>query len=411
MTLTRSDREQMLQKIERLVAEKFYDPTFGGKNWAQIVSSHRQQVLDVSNDCAFENAVSQMLAEVGSSGLSILSRETKLSPRNAINASFRKVIIDNEGPRWVFQDVLPGGVASRTGARPGDTLVSVNGLEVTPPEPPAFQMDASTPVVISRDGDRKELKLALQSPRPKYRDNPYAEPQSVTAALEPQSVGNLKVSLFPGKIGIDFANRVDSAFSSELAGAERLVVDLRGNPGGGIGGLRLMSYLTPDRQPIGYSLDRPTAERGAKPEHLPRFGRIPKSKLGIPILAIKYGGKKSVVLETEGLGTKKFHRRIVLLVNEHSTGAAEMVAQFAKENGLATIVGTKTPGHLVSRSAFPIGTNYQITIPIAAYVSWRGNRIEGKGIEPDVQVDWSYSDALAGIDNQLQSALSIARTM
>ena len=144
---------------------------------------------------------------------------------------------------------------------------------------------------------------------------------------------------------------------------------------------------------------------------MPRFGKIPKSKLEIPLLALKYGGKKSVALETEGLGAKRFHGRIVLLVNEHSTGAAEMVAQFAKENALAKIVGTKTPGRLVSRSAFPVGMNYQITIPVAAYVSWNGTRVEGKGIEPDVPVDWSYPEALTGVDNQLQRAVAIALAM
>ena len=410
MTLTVSDREQILQKIERLVAQKFYDPTFGGRNWPNIVSSHRQNILDAPDNRSFENAIARMLADVGSSGLGLLSKETRINPRNAINASFTH-ITDSGSSRWVFQDVLPDGVASRAGIRPGDTLLSVDGKEMTPPEAPAFQMGKDVPITMSRNGDRKELKLRFRSSRPKYRDNPYAEPRSVTATLEAQSVGNLKVSLFPGTIGIDFANKVDSVFSGELAAAERLVVDLRGNPGGGIGGLRLMSYLTPDKQPIGYSLDRPTAERGAKPEQLPRFGRIPKSKLEIPLLALKYGSKKSVVLETEGLGKKRFHRKIVLLVNEHSTGAAEMVAQFAKENDLAKIVGTKTPGRLVSRSAFPIGRNYQLTIPVAAYVSWRGNRIEGKGIEPDVAINWSYSDALAGIDNQLRTALSIATAM
>ena len=149
-----------------------------------------------------------------------------------------------------------------------------------------------------------------------------------------------------------------------------MIIDLRGNPGGGIGGLRVMSYLTAAKQLIGYSLDRRMAQRGEKPDQLPRFAKIPKSKFEIPLLALKYGGKRSVALETEGLVAKKFHGKIVLLVNEHSTGAAEMVAQFAKENALATIVGTKRPGRLVSRSAFPVGPNYRITIPVAAYVSW-----------------------------------------
>ena len=110
-----------------------------------------------------------------------------------------------------------------------------------------------------------------------------------------------------------------------------------------------MSYLTPGKQPVGYSLDRPTAEKGYNKEQLPRFDRIPHSKLAIALLALKFGGKKSVVLQTEGLGKQRFQGKVVILINEHSTGAAEMVAQFAKENYLATLLGTKTPGHLVAR--------------------------------------------------------------
>jgi C-terminal processing protease CtpA/Prc len=52
------------------------------------------------------------------------------------------------------------------------------------------------------------------------------------------------------------------------------------------------------------------------------------------------------VLEISGLGRQSFHGRVVILVNEHTTGAAEMLAQFAQENGLGTIVGNKTPGRL-----------------------------------------------------------------
>ena len=129
------------------------------------------------------------------------------------------------------------------------------------------------------------------------------------------------------------------------------------------------------------------------------------------MLALKFLGKKSVVLQTEGLGPKRFHGKTVLLINEHSTGAAEMVIQFAKENHLATLVGTKTPGRLVSRSGFKIGSGYRITIPIGAYISWNGDRIEGRGIEPDVPVDWSYDDALQGIDNQLNRAIQTASSL
>jgi C-terminal processing protease CtpA/Prc len=411
MSLTRSDREQLLSKIQSLVQEQFYDPAFNGKKWNQIVDHHRQRIIDSNDTDAFEAAVAEMLSELNSSGLGLLGPRTKITPRNAINASFHSVPTEHEGQRWIFQDVLPGGVSERAGARPGDALISVHGKGVTPPQKPAFPMGERIPVVISRNGQRRETHIELSTPQPKYKDNPYAEPKSITARIVDGSIGQVKVSLFPGKLGIDFANEIEAMFSGELSVAERLVVDLRGNPGGGVGGLRLMSLLTADKTPVGYSLDRPTAERGYDREKLPRFGKIPRSKWEIPLLALKYGAKKSVALETEGLGKKKFHGRVVVLVNEHSTGAAEMVTQFAKENNLATIVGTRTPGHLVARSPFKIGFGYQLTIPIGAYISWKGSKIEGQGIQPDVPVQWSYEDALKGIDNQLDEAVRTVKSL
>lgn len=411
MALTRSDRQNLLAKITTLVAQKYYDPTFGGKNWEQIVSKHRDSIVQAETVDGFEAAVTSMIQDLNSSGMGILGPTTKITPRSAINASFRRVETATDGARWVFQDVLPGGVAARAGVRPGDALISANGIDVASVQPPAFPMGERIPIVVSRNGDRTERRLDLATQDPKYKDNPYSEPDSVTAALASDSVGTVKVSLFPGKIGIDFASHVDTVFREKIPNVKRLVIDLRGNPGGGIGGIQLMSYLTPSKIPIGYSLDRPTAERGYDKASLPRFGRVPKSKLEIPLLAIKFLGKKSVVLETSGLGKQSFHGRVVVLVNEHTTGAAEMLAQFVQENGLGTVVGSKTPGRLVARSTFKIGHDYRIVIPIGAYVSWKGNRIEGEGITPDVSVDWSYEEALHNRDNQLANAIQVAQEM
>ena len=411
MTLTRSDRQNLLAKITTLVAHKYYDPTFGGKDWEQIVSKHRDSIVQADTVDGFEAAITAMLQEVNSSGMGLLGPTTKITPRSAINASFRRVETTADGTRWVFQDVLPGGVAARAGVQPGDALISANGTDVASLQPPAFPMGERIPIIVSRNGDRTEKRLDLATQEPKYKDNPYSEPDSVTAQIAAESLGAVKVSLFPGKIGIDFANHVDDVFREKIPNVKRLVIDLRGNPGGGIGGLHLMSYLTPSKIPVGYSLDRPTAERGYDKASLPKLDRIPKSKLEIPLLAIKFFGKKSVVLETSGLGNQSFHGRVVILVNEHTTGAAEMLVQFAQENGLGTIVGHKTPGRLVSRSAFKIGNDYRIVIPIGAYVSWRGNRIEGKGITPDVPVDWSYEEALRGRDNQLSKAVQVAQEL
>jgi carboxyl-terminal processing protease len=406
MPLTRSDREQLLQKIDRSVRDKFYDPHFNGRNWEAIVRQRREPIIDSDTDTAFEAAVSDMLKELGSSGLGLLGPHTAITPRSSINASFRAVHTNGDGTRWVFQDVLPEGVAERAAIKPGDALIAIAGSEIEPPNAPAFQMGRKTEITISRRGQRQAVQIDLATQKPKYRSNPYSEPKSVAASLIGGSIANLKISLFPGMVGIDFANEVTAAFERQFNGASRLLIDLRGNPGGGIGGLRVMSYLTADKVPIGFSLGRSMTEHGYDRDKLPRFGHIPRFKLELLPLALKFAGKKSVALMTEGLGRRPFHGRIVILVNEHSTGAAEMLAQFAHENRLATIVGSKTAGRLVSRSGIKIGNGYTLVLPVAAYTSWKGSRIEGNGITPDIAVDWSYEAALDGQDPQFKTAVS-----
>jgi C-terminal processing protease CtpA/Prc len=410
MNLTETKRLQLFDKVVSLVEAKYYDRTFGGQNWSQRAQEFRDRIVRAKDVDTFEYEVGRLLSVLGNGHLGLLSPRTKITPRNSINASLRRVETSSAGDRWVFQDVLPGGVADNAHVRSGDILVRINGKQVDATAPPAFPMNARTMIVIDRDGVHREIDLDLTKRKPKYKDNPYSEPNSAVASVV-GDVGILKVGLFPGQIGIDFANHISRLFNGSLRGLHRLLIDLRGNPGGGIGGLRIMSYLASPSLPIGYSIDREAADRGYDKERLPRLNHIPRSKWEIPLLALRFFDKKSVVLETEGLGDQPFHQRVGILVNEHSTGAAEMLAQFGKENNLAAIIGTKTPGRLTSRSAFKVGHDYRLVLPIAAYQSWKGVRIEGRGVEPDVNVDWSFDAALAGRDAQLDHALRVVSAL
>ena len=408
MTMTKSQREAILSKIQSLVAEKYFDPAFNEAAWQEIVRRNRQAIIGAPDTANFEAAVSKMLAELSPRTMGLLSEHTPITPRNSINASFAIETVGTE-LRWVFQDVLPGGVADCAGLRPGDVLLSVAGKQLQPATTdtaaPSFEMRSSIPLVVSRGNPPQDVSVTLETAASKYKDNPYSEPTALIAKLLPGDIAYLKVSLFPGKIGIDFANELDAIFNGKFANAERLIIDLRGNPGGGVGGLTLMSYLTPDRVPIGYSWNRRMAREGRDPATLPVFNKIPRSKLAIPGLALKFLGKNSVFVHTEGLGRRPYHGRVAILVNRHTTGAAEMVAQFATENRAAVIAGEKTPGRLVSRSAFKLGFGYRLVIPVAAYFSAKGNRIEGFGITPNVPVAWSFTSAIAAKDNQLDAVV------
>jgi C-terminal processing protease CtpA/Prc len=128
-------------------------------------------------------------------------------------------------------------------------------------------------------------------------------------------------------------------------------------------------------------------------------------------LALRYGFiDKSIVVVTEGLGPQRFHGRVVILVNQHTASAAEIVAAFAQENSLAMIVGMKTAGRLLSGTAFKVEHGYLLGLPVGAYLTWRGTMIEGKGVTPDVAVDLPYETLKQKRDDQLQKAIELAKT-
>lgn len=200
-------------------------------------------------------------------------------------------------------------------------------------------------------------------------------------------VGWLKVTKFPGTVGIDIAKEIDRGIN-ELNGCDRLIIDLRGNAGGGLAFLRVMSYLTPERIPVGYSVTRARAEKSYSKDTLARFDRIPSQKAALILLALKFGFRDdSVSIVTEGLGPRVFHGRTVVLVDENTTGAGERIAAFVQERQLAPVVGARTAGRLICCSVYKIANGYYVRIPARAWYTWQGEMLEGRGVLPDTSVE------------------------
>ena len=99
------------------------------------------------------------------------------------------------------------------------------------------------------------------------------------------------------------------------------------------------------------------------------------------------------------------------LVSEHTASAGEMVSAFAEENNLATIVGTKTPGRLLSGSAYKVGHGYILGLPVAAYLTWQGRILENNGIVPKFSIELSRDALKEGRDTQLERAIGVSKTL
>ena len=354
---------------------------------------------------AFEQAVHDLLQTLGKSHTAFFHRNLRPVPsRQAICATLNPCETP-DGLRLMFADVQEEGPAQLAGIEPGDLLLSIDGEPANPSKPPQFRVGSSVCLGIAK-GNGQNAEVKFEIPNPKSRQ-PFTLPKPVVHRTLRDGVGYLKVNIFPGLVGIDVARDIDRAITS-LQDCPRLIVDLRGNSGGGLGALRLMSYLTPDRRPIGYSLTRACAKRGYRKESLVRFGGIPSSKWQLPLLALRYAFRDhSIALVTEGLGAQPFHGYIAILVNQHSASAAEMIAAFAQENGLARIVGVKTPGRLVGSRPFKLPDGYIVILPVGAYLTWGGQTLEGKGVQPDTVVELNYEAVTAGRDPQLDEAIRL----
>ena len=410
MNLSLEERTKIFDKVCRLVETKHFDPSMSGVDWNALAQNRRDQILASADPEAFENEVQHLLTELKTSHTGFRhAGMQKIPARHAINATMQRIAV-NGNERWMFQDVHPGGPAYSAGIRPGDLLLGSRERDIRPPDDLTFSVGESANLLIEKlHGGQQTVRVQL--PIPKSKTHPVTAPVAVYAEKLSDEIGLLRAAMFPGVIGIDVAKDIDRGIES-LDGCTRLIVDLRGNTGGGIGGLRLMSYLTPGKLEVGYSLTRKRRERGYRREELTRFGRIPPYKATLLWLAARYAlVEKSILVVTEGLGQRRFHGRVVLLVNEHTASAGEMVSAFAEENGLATIVGTKTPGRLLSGSAYKVGQGYILGLPVAAYLTWQGRMIENNGIMPKCSVELSRDALKGGTDTQLEAGVRVAHAL
>ena len=407
-SLTRDQLGLLFHKVVDTCEKKLYDPKLNGVNWRHLAEARKERILAAASDEELEREFNELIKELKVSHAGFYhEKRPRAAGKMAISATLFKAEDDGRSS-WVFQDVHPGGAAFKAGVQPGDILLRVGESEIAPPELPLFPLGETTSVDIKRR-DCAHVRLRIEVPKSKTKERPLIELQPVSS-MKHGEVGWLKVCMFPGAIGIDVARDIDKAIKS--LDCERLIIDLRGNTGGGIGCLRLMSYLTPDRVPVGYSVTRRRAEQSFSKEKLPVFDRIPSKKIGLISLLLKFASRdQSVAIATERLGKQRFHGKVVLLVNEHSASSCEMVAAFASENKLATIVGTKTPGRLLGGHSFRVGNGYRIALPVAAYYTWNGTFLEGRGVAPDIQEPFSVSAIRNGRDAPLQRAIEVANEL
>jgi carboxyl-terminal processing protease len=416
-TPTPKERTKIIASIKKLVPERHINvsnPNQDYRPWLTLVDERTPHLLNMDTP-AFEAGVGELLKELGSSHTAFFhQRRDSIPAPYSINATLRAVDSPH-GKRWMFVDVIEDGVAFQAGIRPGEFLLSIDSQPILPPKSANFRIGGNHRVEVgSLNGSKREIAIGVPDRAAKDRP-PMIEPRSLSHKFLAPDIGYIRVATFPGAVGQSFAKALDDAIQElKIRGVQLLVLDLRGNIGGGLGSLRLMSYLCAGKMEIGYSLTRRRLRNGYRKESLTRIGKIPATKAELLMMAVRFKvfqRDRSMTLVTEGLGPQPFHGRIVILINEHTHSAAEMVASFAKQNRLATLVGTRTAGEVLGGANFKLAGGYILRMPVAGWYTWEGDCIEGKGVLPDVPVENTSESLARDTDRQLGKALEVLKAL
>ena len=166
---------------------------------------------------------------------------------------------------------------------------------------------------------------------------------------------------------------------SRQSGMKGLILDLRSNPGGSLAAVvEIAREILPEGM-IVYTED-------------------------------KYGKRQEYTCD----GSKQLEVPLVVLINENSASASEIMAGAVKDYGIGTLVGMTTYGKGIVQSIAPLSDGSAVKLTISSYYTPKGNDIHGIGVEPDVECVFdgeAYYGDPARPDNQLDKAAEVLREL
>ncbi len=267
--------------------------------------------------------------------------------------------------------------AEKAGLRTGDKIIKVNGTEYT-----ADKMDDAikimkgmpntsvTLTILRLDKDGKPENFDVEVMREKIRL------VTVKSSMLENNIGYIRITTFDEQTAADFKAQYSAL---EKQGMQGLVIDLRYNPGGLIDtAVEITDML------IGEGFVTYTQTKSGEKEYYDSD----KNKIAIPY---------------------------VLLVNEGSASASEIMSGAVKDTKSGTLIGTKTFGKGIVQRIQRFGTDGSgVKMTISEYFTPNGVNIHGIGIEPDITLELNpdtegYGSEYYSTDNQLQKAAELIK--
>ncbi len=371
---------EMFEQSWRALAENFYDSKFHGADWKAIREKYRPLVKHVAAKEDMYALVSLMLGELNASHLGISGFAT--TP-DEVTADLGLIYDESyRGPGLKVAEVIKRGPADKRGLglRAGDFILSIDGTEITDKTDVSQLLNdkANETVVLVVTSD---LKSDPRDPKARRRVELVATSRDKTQALmyERWVTANAKRvdELSKGTLGYIHIPSMDEAgldkfvqgLYSDNFDKDAIVLDVRFN-GGGFTHDQVLNYL------------------GGK-EHT--------------IFRHRHGNEGFVLRSYD----RKWHKPLVLLINNRSYSDAEIFPNAFKTLGLGKLVGQPTGGYVIGTSSVRLIDGSQFRIPRIGVYTLKGGNMDKEGVVPDEHVE-NHPDQLAkGLDLQIDKSVEV----
>ena len=329
----------------------------------EIIESHYAENVD--KNAIFDGALKGMVSTLGDKHSTYLGGDLYKDFSAQMSGTYAGigVYIASTDDGILIAGVMEGSPAEEAGLQRGDILVSIDGTSVE-----GYQLedvsksirgpvDTSVDLVVRRDGEEKDFTVQRRQ---------IHVPTVAGKMVDGTDVGYIRVAVVSDGTADDFTKEFTKLREQ---GMNKLILDLRDNPGGIV------------EQAVGVASN-----------FVP-----PNSTI------VSYTEQDGKVDQYTAQGTDD-PIPIVVLVNENSASASEIVAGAVQDMKLGPIVGVKTYGKGTVQGVFPVDSESAVKVTVAKYRTTNGREIDGVGIEPDVVVPLTPSDPE---DSQFEKALEI----
>ncbi len=354
----------VLEQVWELVQDRFYAQDYNGADWATALDRYRSDAAAAVDAAALHDVINTMLAELGDAHTYSMSPQESWELYVAERA-YVGINLERIDEHWVVAELRPGGAAEEAGVQPGWVAIARDGQPL-PEDGITFHNEAGvgyTWTFVDAENQLHEIVLAART---------LADRMPPVERHSNEGWVYLRFDEFEADYHEWLRERIEVHRD-----APGIVLDLRQNIGGAVWSLEeVINDVFPARVAYGTFVSR----RGRR------------------------AAEKSALW-----GGAHYAGALVVLIGPGSASSAEIFAHTLKHYERATLVGRPTAGVVVASQTYRLRDGGELQLGTYDFQGLDGDRLEGRGVAPDVVVERTLDDLRAGRDPDLAVAVECLR--